>query len=234
MAHEHQFKAIVDGLANTSADFVIWATYLNLRLDALGLGATKHFNATKHQLPPANRSQPYREIKDSFQHAAELLMEDANCMEGMIEYVSKSLKLNPPLKPQAPISAEATLGRKLDESDLLHLILGWQHMDLGILKTILKLYGLRATDHPHPAHPGAATDQRLGEEIVSWLKVISTDLNNFIGSHGFPKSSGKLLDANPTSLREALLNFENQYHRLVDDYLLLLTVLPYHLKRASP
>src|SRR5215471_15408379 len=226
VSHEHQFKEIADGLANTSADFVIWATYLNLRLDALGLGATQHFSATKHQPPPANRSQPYREIKDSLQAAAELLMEDANCMEGMIEYISKSLKLDPPLKPQAPLSAEATLGRKLDESDLLHLIRGWQHMDFGILKTILRLYGLRATDHPHPAHPGAASDQRLGEEIVSWLKVISTDLNNFIRSHGFPKSSGKLLVANPTSLREALVNFENQYHRLVDDYLLLLTVLP--------
>ena len=233
MAHEHQFKAIADGLANTSADFVTWATHLDLRVDALGLGA-KHFAPTAHQLPPANRSLAYRHIKDSLQHAAALLMEDADCMEGMIEYISRSLKLAPPLKPQPPISAEATLRRPLDESELLHLILGWQHMDLGILKTILKLYGLRVSDHPHAAHPGASSDQRLCEEIVSWLKVLSTDLNNFVQNHGFPKASGQLLIANPSSAREALLNLENQYHRLVDAYLLLLPVLPYHLKRASP
>jgi len=232
--HEHQLKAIVDGLANTSADFVIWATHLDLRLDALGIGDAAHFKPTKHESPKANTQKPYREMKDSLQEAAGLLMEDANCMEGMVEYVSKALKIDPPLKLQTPSSAEVILHRTLTESDLLHLILGWQHLDLGILKTLLKLYGLRPSDHPHPSHPGAASEKRLCEEIVGWLKVLSSDLTNFAKSHRFSKSNGKLLVPDSSSVHDALLNFENQYHRLVDAYLLLLTALPYHLKHASP
>jgi hypothetical protein len=232
MPYEHQFRALADGLANTSADFAICASYLDLRIDALGLGS--HFNRARHQPPPSNTLVPYRDIKDSLQHAAELLMEDANCMEGMINHIAVTLKLNPPLEPEAPRSAEATLQRTLNEEDLLHLTLGWQQMDLGILKTILRLYGLRPIDHPQRSHPGVASDKRLCEEIVSWLKVLSTDLTNFVSIHRFGKTTGKLLVPDPASVREALLNLENQYHRLVDDYFLLLTVLPYHLKHRGP
>ncbi len=234
MPYEHQFKMIIDGLANISADLVKWANHLDLRIDAMGLGASKRFSPAVHAAPPPRTVNQYRDMKDSLQHAAELLLDDANCMEGMVEHISTSLKLSPPLKPHVPDSADHILGKTVAEPDLIHLILGWQHLDLELLKTILKLYGLTPASHPLASHPGVSNDKRLCEEIVSWLKVISADLNTFTKNHGFPKSSGKLLIANPSSIRESLLNFEHQYHRLVEAYLLLLTVLPYHLKRANP
>lgn len=226
--YEHQLKMLVDGFANTSRDFVTWAKFLDLRAKAIG---GECFQETPEIPPPPNNQQPYRPIQDSLQNAAELLADIGDCQEGMIIAVFRSLSL--PLNLVVPDPAETTLGRALTGLELLHLILGWQQLDLGLFKTFMRLYGLAPGDQPPRSHPGPTSDGRLSEEIVSWLVAISADANNFVSNQKFTKAS-KTPVSQPLSIPDALANLEQQYHRLVDNYFVLLPVLPYHLFLANP
>lgn len=229
--YEHQLKMLVDGFANTSSDFVTWAKFLDLR--AMAIDGVWPFEETPHISPPPNNRQPYRPIQDSLQNAAELLADIGDCQEGMIIAVFRSLSL--PFTLVVPDPAETTLGRALTGLELLHLILGWQQLDLGVFKTFMRLYGLAPGNQPQRLHPGPTSDDRLGEEIVSWLVAIQADANNFVKNQKFAKAAKTpLLVPQPASIHDALANFEQQYHRLVDNYLVLLTVLPYHLFLAKP
>jgi hypothetical protein len=67
---------------------------------------------------------------------------------------------------------------------------------------------------------------------VSWLAVIQADVNHFMAIQHFVKPAATNVPA-AANEHDALVNFEQQYHRLVDNYLLLLTVLPYHLFNAK-
>ncbi len=238
MPYEHQLKKLVDGFENTSRDFATWATFLDLRVDAIGGGLSQYFDGKKHLPLPGQKKQDYPRIQDSLQKAAVLLADIGDCQEGMIKAVFDSLSLS--FAHFVPNPAEKTLSaklnRKLTESELLHLILGWQQLDLGIFKTFMRLYGLAPGDQPPTPHPGPTSDERLSAEIVSWLVVISTDANNFVTNQKFKKNTPPtpLLFPYIASIDEALANFEQQYHRLVDNYLVLLTVLPYHLFLANP
>jgi hypothetical protein len=69
----------------------------------------------------------------------------------------------------------------------------------------------------------------LAEVIVSWLAVIQADSNDFVTVQRLNKQQGPApAQATP------LAHLELQYHRLVNNYLLLLAHLPYHLHRANP
>jgi hypothetical protein len=228
--YEHQLKMIVDGFRNTSQDFATWASFLDLRVDAMGGGPSARFQAARHSSPKPNSQQAYRPSHVSLQNAAMLLADVADCQAGMIADISKAY--GP--QPAEPDFAEATLRKSLGEPELLHLILVWQQVDIGIFKTFMRLYGLEPSDPPLAPNPGPGGYNRLCEVIVSWLTVIDTDANNFVTNHKFAKKTP------PTSLpaaateHDALANFERQYHRLVNNYLLLFTVLPYHLFGANP
>lgn len=229
--YEHRLKMLVDGFANTSSDFVTWAKFLDLR--AMAIGGVWPFEETPHISPPPNNQQPYRPIQDSLADGAVRLADIGDCQEGMMAKTFKFLGL--PFTLVVPDPAEKTLGKSLTESELLHLILGWQQLDLGVFKTFMRLYGLAPGDQPQRLHPGPTSDPRLGEEIVSWLVAIQADANNFVANQKFTKSAQTpLLFTQPSSIHDALANLEQQYHRLVDNYLVLLTVLPYHLFLAKP
>jgi hypothetical protein len=230
MPYEHQLKMLVDGFENTSHDFAKWAEALDVRAAAIG-GQLFAGRGARHISPPPNNRQAYKALSVSLQNVATLLSDIADCQEGMVNHVSMALGLALPLG--VPNSAEITMGRALTESELLHLILDWQQMDLGTFKTFMRLYGLTPGDQPTRHSPGATSDQRLAEEIVSWLTVISADVNLFINQQNFPKGGPHPPPAAAT-VHDALVNIEQQYHRLVNNYLVLLTVLPYHLKRANP
>lgn len=233
MPYEHQLKKLVDGFENTSRDFATWAGFLDLRVDVIGGGSSKYFQGKKHLPLPGQKVKPYPLIQDSLQKAAVLLADIGDCQEGMIGASFKALGL--PLNLVVPDPAEKTLNQKLTESEHLHLILGWQQLDLGVFKTFMRLYGLAPGDQPQTLHPGPTSDERLSAEIVSWLEVISTDANNFVTNQNFQKAPPTpLLFPYIALIHDALANFEQQYHRLVDNYLVLLTVLPYHLFLANP
>lgn len=236
MPYEHQFKMIVDGFANTSHDFATWATFLDLRVDALHGVSAQHFHGAPHVSPPPNSSQPYPLPSVSLQNAATLLADIADCQAAMLP-TARGLNL----KPADPHFAEKTLGKSLADSELLLLILSWQHLDIGIFKTFMRLYGLTPTDSPPAPQPGPASEKRLCAIIVSWLRVINADVNSFVVNQKFHKTPPTPVlsaDTYPVpsgdAYHDALANLEKQYHRLVDNYLLLLTVLPYHLLLADP
>ncbi|MGC1676299.1 MAG: hypothetical protein WA740_02100 [Candidatus Binataceae bacterium] len=236
MPYEHQLKMIVDGFANTSHDFATWAKFLDLRVDALGFGPAQHFHGAPHVSPPPNSRQPYALPSVSLQNAATLLADIADCQAAMLPMAHG---LN--LRPADPDFAEKTLGKSLTDSQLLLLILNWQHLDIGIFKTFMRLYGLTPTDLPPAPQPGPSSEKRLCAVIVSWLEVINADVNSFVVNQNFlKKTPTPVLRANTypvpggDAYHDALANLEKHYHRLVDNYLLLLTVLPYHLLLADP
>lgn len=236
MAFEHQLKMIVDGFANTSRDFVKWAEFLDVRAhfvaQAMHVPPQSFGPGARHVAPPPRNVTLYRETHVSLQDAATRLADIADCQTGMLNSVSPALKLNPALVPANPDFAENILG-KLDESQLLHLILGWQQQDIGIFKAFMRVYGLVPIDPPLAPHPGPGRADRLCEVIVSWLKVIQTDANHFVTIQHFNKPVPTIVPAAAND-HDALANFEKQYHRLVDNYLVLMTVLPYHLFVANP
>jgi len=230
MPYEHQLKMLVDGFANTSVDFATWAEALDVRAAAVG-GQLFAGHGAKYVSPPPKNKKAYKALPDSLQNVATLLSDIADCQEGMVNHVSTALGLAIPLG--VPNPAETAMGKALTESELLHLILGWQQIDMGTFKTFMRLYGLTPADQPTRQSPGATSDQRLAEEIVNRLTVISADVNLFVNQQNFQKGGPNPPPAANT-VHDALVNVEQQYHRLVDNYLVLLTVLPYHLKRANP
>jgi hypothetical protein len=228
--YEHQYQMIADGFENTSRDFAKWAEFLNLRADIVG---QPHFAGAKYDRP---KPKPYPATNVSLQAAAASLADIADCQVAMLNSVSKALVgLVPPLAPAKPDPAETTLGKALTASELLHLILSWQQLDIGIFKAFMRVYGLVHENPPLAPHPGPGKDDRLAKVISSRLNVIQTDANNFVIAQKFAKPA-------PTALffpaanndHDALVNLEQQYHRLVDNYLLVLTVLPFHLFVATP
>lgn len=237
MPYEHQLKMIVDGFANTSHDFATWAKFLDLRVDVIGGGLADHFHGAPHVSPPPHSPKhPYPLPSVSLQNAAALLADIADCQAAMLPMAHG---LN--LRPADPDFAEKTLGKSLTDSQLLLLILSWQHLDIGIFKTFMRLYGLTPTDSPLAPQPGPASEERLCALIVSWLEVIDEDVNTFVVNQNFPKKTPTPVlraDAYPVpggdAYHDALANLEKQYHRLVDNYLMLLSVLPYHLLLANP
>jgi len=233
MPNEHQFHTIISGFANTSADFKVWAEFLNIRVLAINLPPPApppqlfDKTANKHIPVPPKNVKPYRMVDVSIEDAAVKLADIADCQEAMIAHVATGLgfAFNPGTLP-AP--AQSALGG-LTGPQLLHLILGWQQLDLGIFKTLMRLYGLVPTDPTVALHPGLTSDQRLAEVIVSWLAVIQADANDFVTVQKLNKQQGpKPAQATP------LADLEQQYHRLVNNYLLLLAYLPYHLHGANP
>lgn len=121
-------------------------------------------------------------------------------------YVSKGL-----LTPVMPDPAEKSLGVNLVEFELLELIVGWQHLYLSIFKAVLGLYGLAPSGLPQAFHAGPTSDERLCEEMVSWLASISTDANNFVSCQQLQKAKGsKLYHSTPGSVHDALVNLEQQ------------------------
>ena len=233
MPNEHQFHAIVSGFANTAADFKAWAEFLNIRVIAINPpppeAPPKLFDKTanKHIPVPPRNVKAYRTVDDSIEDAAVKLADIADCQEAMIAHVAAGLgfPFNPPTLP-AP--AQSMLGNPTGPQ-LLHLILGWQQLDLGMFKTLMRLYGLVPSDPTVALHPGLTSDQRLAEVIVSWLAVIQADSNDFVTKQKFNKQQGPA-----PGLATPLADLEQQYHRLVNNYLLLLAYLPYHLHRANP
>jgi hypothetical protein len=227
MAYEHQLKMLADGFENTSADFAAWAKFLDLRIDSYGYPAANHFKGAPHISPPASHLHAYDPIAVSMQNAAELMRDIADYQGWMVADVSN---LGP--APNPP-KAEAAMSKTLYEFDLVNLILSWQQVDIGIFKTLMRLYGLIPGDLPPRLHPGPGTDDRWGALIVSWLSVIDTDVQNFVNNQRFTKGNATPVTT-ASNLHDALVNFEEQYHRLVNNYLLLLTILPYHVFAAHP
>jgi len=233
MPNEHQFHAIVSGFANTAADFKAWAEFLNIRVIAINPPPPAppptlfDKTANKHIPVPPRNVRPYRTVDVSIEDAAVKLADIADCQEAMIAHVAAGLgfPFNPPTLP-AP--AQSMLGNPTGPQ-LLHLILGWQQLDLGMFKTLMRLYGLVPSDPTVALHPGLTSDQRLAEVIVSWLAVIQADSNDFVTKQKFNKQQGPA-----PGLATPLADLEQQYHRLVNNYLLLLAYLPYHLHRANP
>jgi len=233
MPNEHQFHTIISGFANTSADFKVWAEFLNIRVIAINppppAPPPRLFDkkAHKHILVPPRNVTPYRTVDVSIEDAAVKLADIADCQEAMIAHVARGLGFvfNP---GTLPTPAETTLG-PLTGPQLLHLILGWQQMDLGIFKTLMRLYGLVPSDPTVALHPGLTSDQRLAEVIVSWLAVIRADSIDFVTVQRLNKQQGPV-----PGLGTPLADLEQQYHRLVNNYLLLLAHLPYHLHGANP
>jgi hypothetical protein len=226
---------IADGFANTSKDFATWGKVLNLRADIVGkklrlLPPWPNFSGAQYVSPPP---KPYRATNVSLQEAAVRLADIADCQVAMLNSVSKALGLDPPLAPANPALAEAALGRVLTVSQLLHLILSWQQLDIGIFKTFMRVYGLVPENPPLAPHPGPNKDDRLCEVISSRLRVIQDDANGFVTLQHFTKPAATAVPLADND-HDALANLEQQYHRLVDNYLLVLTVLPLHLFVATP
>jgi hypothetical protein len=233
MPNEHQFHALVSGFANTSADFKTWAEFLNIRVMMINAPAPppKLFDRTAHKhIPvPPWKVKAYRALDVSIEDAATKLADIADCQEAMIATVAAAFGFA--FAPGTlPPPAQTTLGA-LTGPQLLHLILGWQQLDLGIFKTLMRLYGQVPSDPTIALHPGLTSDQRLAEVIVSWLVVIQADANDFVTVQNFNKQQGP---KPPQPGNTPLADLEQQYHRLVNNYLLLLAFLPYHLHRANP
>jgi hypothetical protein len=229
MPYENQFKMLADGFSNTSADFAAWAEAMDVRATIVG-GQPFHGHGAQHVPPPPRNVANYRPLPQSLHNAASLLADIADCQEGMINHVLAAFGVALPPKPN---TAENTIGRVLTESEILQLILNWQELDMGTFKTMMRLYGVTPEDHPARRSPGATSDQRLAEEIVSWLTVIRTDVNYFLVQQKLQKG-GPNVPTGLNSVHDALADIEQQYHRLVNNYLALLNLLPYHLKRANP
>lgn len=224
MPYEHQLRKLVEGFTNTSIDFAAWAKAMDLRAAAVG---GKPFAGTQYISPPPKNIKAYRQLSDSLQNVAVLLAIIADCQEGMVAHVASAQKVNfSPARPSA-------LGSALSEYELLRLILGWQDLDLGTFKTMMRQYGVEPHEHPKRLGPGATSDERLAEELVARLKVISQDVDNFIIQHNL-KKGGPYAPSAASTVHDALVNVEQQYHRLMSNYLFLLNLLPYHLLNANP
>ena len=240
MPYEHQYQMIADGFENTSRDFAKWAEFLNLRANIVGkkLGLPgppfPNFKATTYDEPQPGNVAAYPAINVSLQKAAGFLADIADCQVAMLNSVSTTLGLNPPLTPAKPVPAETTLGPTLTVSQLLHLILSWQQLDIGIFKAFMRVYGLVPEHHPLAPHPGPGKDDRLAAVILARLKVIKDDANSFVNIQHFAKPAPTALTTPGATEHDALANLEQQYHRLVDNYLVVLTVLPFHLFVAAP
>lgn len=208
MANEFALKMIVDGLRNLAADNEKLCHFLNIRARLKG---SRDFKGASLRATPAKLRGA-----DAFQEkAADLITQIAdNNAFAVLSVGGQPANPNP-------------IKEKLEDSDLLRLMMDWGSIQGAIYKATLRLYGLVPTPVHEPVGPGPLSEIQLWREIVQWLQKIADDTDMYTEVQKIiPKNFSQI--PTPANLTP-LVRMELGVHRVALDLMTIAGKLPHHL-----
>lgn len=214
-------KMLVNGIKNTASDGETLFGLLDARAHAKG--SARFFAPTTPQMPiPAARRPSFPPKEESAAAAATYAHAILDNYVLVLRYFGLQPSTATPVNPN-------TYG----ESGLLHIMLNWQSLRAGVIKTLVREYGGEPTPFPPLPHPGPASEARLWAEVAAWLKKIAADTDSFLNAQGLSPNPLPSPPTQPPPLLDSLVSLELDFHQATLDAMQIVGVVPYHLYRAG-